>query len=64
MGATETKTKIVNKWWLEKRIKELNDWLFYNPERSHEKWLIEHRRNYYVQKFIEMEENNFKMIQI
>lgn len=62
MNATEI--KIVNKQWLEKRIEELNQWLFYNPTKCREKWQKEHCRNYYVQKFIEMEENNYKLIQI
>lgn len=62
MNATDT--KIVNKQWLEKRIEELNHWLFYNPTKCREKWQKEHSRNYYVQKFIEMEENNYKLIQI
>lgn len=64
MNATETKTKIVNKQWLENRIAELNEWLKGHPEVHPQKWQNQHRRNYYVQKFIELEENNFKYIQI
>lgn len=59
-----TKVKIVNKSWLEKKIAYLNEWLFYNPTKSPEKWQNEHDRNYYVNKLIELEENNFKLIQV
>lgn len=59
-----TKVKIVNKRWLEKQIKELNDWLSNNTAKCREKWEKEHRRNYYVHKLIEMEENNYKLIDL
>jgi len=57
------KTKIVNKDWLDRRIYELNNWLFENPihaERSQK----EHARNYYVDKLIKLETNGFKMIEV
>jgi hypothetical protein len=59
-----TKTKIVNKDWLDRRIEELNDWLFENKDNRKEYREKEHQRNYYVSKLIELEENNYKLIQL
>ena len=59
-----TKVKIVNKDWLDRRIEELNDWLFENKDNRTEYREKEHQRNYYVNKLIELEENNYKLIQL
>lgn len=55
-------TKAVSKQWLENKIKELNDWLFENDKegRSYKR----HIRNYYVNKLIELEENQLKTIKV
>lgn len=59
-----TKIKIVNKDWLENNIKELNDWLFQNPQKSDTYREKEHNRNYYVNKLIELEEKNLNLIEL
>ena len=57
------RTKIVNKDWLDRRIYELNNWLFENPVHE-ERRQKEHDRNFYVNKLIELEENKFNMIEV
>lgn len=59
------KVKIVNKDWLDSQIKELNLWLHNNSGADKEEIRIKkHNRDYYVAKLIELEENEFKMIEI
>lgn len=59
-----SKIKIVNKDWLTNRIEELNIYLFNSGESENEKRLKKHERDYYVQKLIVLEENNYKLIQL
>lgn len=59
------KLKIVNKDWLNNRIAELNIWLHNHSEVNKDETRIKkHNRDYYVAKLIELEENNYKMIQL
>lgn len=55
---------VANKSWLEKRITELNDWIQEHTKTHPEYNLKVHDRNYYVNKIIELEENNLKHIKI
>jgi hypothetical protein len=53
------------KQFLENKIKELNDWLFDNEKnQSPEFKTNKHKRDYYVRKLIELEENQLKAIEI
>ena len=55
----------VTKQWLENKIKELNDWLFDNEKGNHFEYAPnKHKRDYYVRKLIELEENQLKAIEI
>jgi hypothetical protein len=57
---------IVTKQWLEKKVKELNDCLLDNEKKdffvvySNEK----KKRNYYVEKLIELETNQLQTIKV
>ena len=73
MWQSETKNDItpeiqamtVTKQWLENKIKELNDWLFENEKGNHFEYAPnKHKRDYYVRKLIELEENQLKAIEI
>ncbi len=73
MWQSETKNDItpkiqamtVTKQWLENKIKELNDWLFDNEKGNHFEYAPnKHKRDYYVRKLIELEENQLKAIEI
>ena len=73
MWQSETKNDItpkiqamtVTKQWLENKIKELNDWLFDNEKGNHFEYAPnKHKRDYYVRKLIELEENKIKNIEI
>jgi hypothetical protein len=55
----------VTKQWLENKIQELNDWLIAyeilaNSEYAHKKG----SRDYYVNKLIELEENQLQTIKV
>lgn len=55
----------VTKQWLEARIKTLNDWLQSNPATHFEYTQSTQKRNCYVAKLIELEENeNLETIKI
>ena len=73
MWQSETKNDItpkiqamtVTEQWLENKIKELNDWLFDNEKGNHFEYAPnKHKRDYYVRKLIELEENQLKAIEI
>ena len=73
MWQSETKNDItpkiqamtVTKQWLENKIKELNDWIFENEKGNHFEYAPnKHKRDYYVRKLIELEENQLKAIEI
>ena len=58
----DTKPKLqtmrATKQFLENKIKELNDWLFDNEKGNHFEYAPnKHKRDYYVRKLIELEEN-------
>lgn len=53
-----------NKHWLERKISELNKWLMNHNEAHFEYKQKLHNRNYYVNKLIELEENNLKTVKI
>jgi len=53
----------VSKQWLENKIKELNDWLF-NNENHKEYNQNKNARGYYVNKLIELEENQLETIKV
>lgn len=53
----------VTQQWLENKIKELNDWLFANEKGIHFEYAPKKQsRDYYVNKLIELEENQLKTI--
>ena len=55
----------VSKQWLENKIKELNDWLKLYEKINHCDYALNLRdRNYYVNKLIELEENNLETIEL
>ena len=73
MWQSETKNDItpkiqamtVTKQWLENKIKELNDWLFENEKGNHFEYAPnKHKRDYYVRKLIELEENQLGTIKV
>lgn len=73
MWQSETKNDItpkiqamtVTKQWLENKIKELNDWLFDNEKSNHFEYAPnKHKRDYYVRKLIELEENQMTTIKV
>ena len=73
MWQSETKNDItpkiqamtVTKQWLENKIKELNDWLFENEKGNHFEYAPnKHKRDYYVRKLIELEENQMTTIKV
>ena len=56
---------IVKKHWLENQIKELNDWLIENEKGIHFEYAPnKHKRDYYVNKLIELEENKLQTIKV
>lgn len=54
----------VTKDWLERKVAGLNEWLTNNGPAHFEFKQKTHNRNYYVNKLIELEENNLKTIKI
>jgi hypothetical protein len=56
----------VSKEWLENKIKELNDWLLANEKQPFfvEYAIEKQKRNYYVGKLIELEENELETIKV
>lgn len=56
----------VSKDWLENKIKELNDWLTQNENKPFfaEYDIEKQKRNYYVNKLIELEENQLETIKV
>lgn len=55
----------VSKEWLENKIKELNDWLLANEKGIHFEYAHKKRsRDYYVNKLIELEENELQIIKV
>jgi hypothetical protein len=55
----------VTKEWLEKKIKDLNDWLFIHEKGNHFEYAPnKQKRDYYVNKLIELEENQLETIKI
>lgn len=55
----------VSKQWLETKIKELNEWLFANEKGTpHEYARQKRNRDYYVNKLIELEENQLTTIKV
>jgi hypothetical protein len=55
----------VSKQWLETKIKELNDWLLANEKGIHFEFASKkHSRDYYVNKLIELEENQQATIKV
>ncbi len=55
----------VSKEWLETKIKELNAWLIANEKGIHFDYAHKKRsRDYYVNKLIELEENNLQTIKV
>lgn len=55
----------VTQQWLENKIKELNDWLFENEKGIHFKYASNKQaRDYYVDKLIELEENQLETIKV
>lgn len=54
----------VTKEWLEARIERENNWLKENSVHYFDYRNSEHKRNYYVNKLIEMEENELLIINI
>lgn len=55
----------VSQQWLESKIKELNDWLIANEKGIHFEYAHKKRsRDYYVNKLIELEENQLKTIKV
>lgn len=58
-------TMAVSKQWLENRIKELNDWLLNDLNFKHPDFPInKQKRDYYVRKLIELEENQITSISV
>mgnify|MGYP000210922801 FL=1 len=73
MWQSETKNDItpkiqamtVTKQWLENKIKELNDRIFENEKGNHFEYAPnKHKRDYYVRKLIELEENQLGTIKV
>lgn len=73
MWQSETKNDVISKiqamtvtkQWLENKIKELNDWLFDNEKGNHFEYAPnKHKRDYYVRKLIELEENQMTTIKV
>ena len=61
----EIQAMTVTKQWLENKIKELNDWLFDNEKGNHFEYAPnKHKRDYYVRKLIELEENQMTTIKV
>lgn len=54
----------VKKRWLEQKVQELNEWIQQNPKTHFEYGINVHKRNYYVNKLIELEESNLKVIKV
>lgn len=55
----------VTKQWLENRVKNLNDWLQMNSKGIHFEYApTKQKRDYYVNKLIELEEKQLKTIKI
>ena len=55
----------VSKQWLETKIKELNDWLIANEKGINFEFAPKKRsRDYYVNKLIELEENQLTTIKV
>lgn len=54
---------VVSKQWLEAKIKTLNEWLFENE--NHTDYVrLKSSRDYYVNKLIELEENQVLTIKV
>ena len=55
----------VSKQWLENQIKKLNDWLTANEKGNHFEYAPnKQKRDYYVNKLIELEESQLSTIKI
>ncbi|MFY8187520.1 MAG: hypothetical protein ACOVLC_06115 [Flavobacterium sp.] len=55
----------VNKEWLEKKVKELNDWLREHEKGTHFEYAQKKQnRDYYVNKLIELEESGIQKIKV
>lgn len=55
----------VTKEWLENKIKDLNEWLFIHEKGNHFEYAPnKQKRDYYVNKLIELEENQLETIKI
>jgi hypothetical protein len=55
----------VSKQWLETKIAALNEWLLANEKGNHFEYAPnKHKRDYYVSKLIELEENQLTSIKI
>lgn len=55
----------VSKEWLERKIKTLNEWLTANSAGIHFEFAPnKHKRDYYVNKLIELEENQMETIKV
>lgn len=55
----------VTKQWLEKKINNLNDWLFAHEKGNHFEYAPNKRkRDYYVDKLIELEKKQLEKIAI
>lgn len=55
----------VSKEWLERKIKTLNEWLTANSAGIHFEYAPnKHKRDYYVNKLIELEEKQMETIKV
>lgn len=55
----------VTKQWLDSKITELNEWLTVNEKGTHLEYAHKKRsRDYYVNKFIELEEKKLETINV
>lgn len=55
----------VSKQWLEKKVKDLNEWLTTNSAGIHFEYAPKKQsRDYYVNKLIELEENQLETIKV
>jgi hypothetical protein len=55
----------VSQDWLAKRVEELNEWLLANEKGIHFEYAAKkQKRDYYVNKLIEMEQSNLTKIKI
>lgn len=55
----------VSKVWLDRKIKELNDWLIAHEKGIHFEYAQnKQKRDYYVHKLIELEENQLTKIKV